>query len=449
MIINDDETKREQEMLIAFRKQAKEIISSNRRFAKKDGTLRIGLESEIAIYRENFSISEIEKTRNAIIGRVPDVTDVELGVSQIEFRTPPIDIISQLGFKELARIYENSFKSIVNSAKEEGCSILRAGTNPFLPVKNAPRTNKLKYCLVPDYYNKHRSEHVNTVIGLGNSKVDIGDAAVVSLLQSFQVNLEAKSLNDACDKMNRSFFIAPYLLALSPNARFLDSRDTGMCDIRMISWERSFDLRTQEEFDKGYTLRMGLPEEYFSNIADYFKRLERFPFIMYDPEMALGFAIGMAWLDTRVKFIGDSAVVELRLLSTQPTVEEELLLTLLYIGRLTYSQIRNELFIPMQYVRENRLSAMLYGSHGNMRFLTDEGMLMVLPYKIGIQYEIQRARHGLEHFGLINLLDENLLQIKLSNGSPSDILAKRLYRESKNISVSKLKQALQDTGMLI
>lgn len=449
MIRSNEEIEKEQKMLVAFRKQAQGIISSNGRFTKNDRSLRIGLESEVAIYHDNLAMYDLEKTRDAIIRKIPDITDVELGVSQIEFRTPPIDVLLQSGFRKLTKIYKESFNLIVRAAKEEDCFILRAGANPFLPIKNAPRTNKPKYYLVPDYYNKYRSKSVNTVIGFGNNKVDIGDAAVVSLLQSFQINLEARSLDDACDKMNRSLSIAPYLLAISPNARFLESRDTGMSDLRMISWERSFDLRTQEELEKGYTLRMGLPEKYFSNISDYFKRMERYPFIMYDPESALQFAIGMAWLDTRVKFIDNSAVVELRLLSTQPTVEEELLLTLLYIGRLANSQLKIEQLMPIRYVRENRLSAMLYGSHGRMWFLTDKGILERLPCKVGIRREVERAKQGLERLGLIEFMDDNLLQVKLNNGSPSDALAKVLYQGNENISTLNMKQALKETGMLI
>ena len=62
---------------------------------------------------------------------------------------------------------------------------------------------------------------------------------LISLFQSFQVNLEAKSMKDACDKMNRSLAIAPYILAFSGNARFLNCQDTQIQDARMISWERS------------------------------------------------------------------------------------------------------------------------------------------------------------------------------------------------------------------
>lgn len=459
------ERKQEQEMLAAFLEQALDVISSQDRFNKNDKSLRIGVESEVAIYRENFSFNDIERTRDAIIQDVPDIADVELGAAQIEFRTPPIDVSTQAGFDEHASIYRARFESLIQAARKQNCLILRVGANPFLPIKNTPRTGKPKYRLVPDYYNRYRPKEADTIIGLGKDRVDIGDAAVVSLFQSFQVNLEAKSLNDACDKMNRSFFIAPYLLAISGNARFLEfvdtrlqdmrmvawekSHDTRMSDLRMVSWEKSFDLRSRQELAEGYALRMGLPERYFVDIVDYFRRMERFPFILYQPDAALKIAVGMTWLDTRVKFIDNSAVVELRLLPTQPTIDEELLLTLLYLGRLVDSQIRNEPLLPIEYVRENRLSAMLHGLHRKMWFITKDGAIKRLPYRVGMKWEIQRVIAGLDYLGLAELLDVELLQDKLAKGSPSDELARTLYRGGRKLSQTKMAHSLQQTKMLI
>lgn len=441
------EREQEQEMLTAFREQAQGVISSQGRFVKGDNSLRIGLESEVAIYRENFVLADIGRSRDAIIQKLPGITDVELGAAQVEFRTPPIDVLAQSGFGELVRVYRDRFELLVQAVRKQNCSLLRIGANPFLPVKGTPRTDRPKYRLVPDYYNQHRSKEADTIIGLGKGRVDIGDAAVVSLFQSFQVNLEARSLSDACDKMNRSFFIAPYLLAMSANARFLEFVDTRLQDMRMVAWERSHDSRTREELTEGHALRVGLPEKYFVDIADYFGRIERFPFILYQPDAAFKIAIGMTWLDARVKFIEDSAVVELRLLPTQPTIEEELLLTLLYIGRLIDSQIRDEVLLPIECVRENRLSAMLYGMHRGMWFLSNDRLLQRLPYRTGMKREIERAKQGLRQLGLMSSLDTELLKSIVRDGSPSDRLARTVKHCEGDFQIS-MKQALQEAGML-
>jgi len=456
---------REKEMLNAFLSQSKNIIEKEEDFRKNKNNLLIGVESEVAIYKKDLAICDIEKTRDAIVEDVSDVADVEVGAAHIELRTLPIDISALSGFKRFKESYSKNFQKTLAAAKKQNCSLLRIGTNPFLPIKNTPRTKRPKYSLVPDYYNKNRPKEKNTKIGFGKNKVDVGDASIVALLQSFQVNIEAKSFNDAVDKMNRSLFINPYILGLSANARFLEfidtkiqdvrmvawekSHDTKVSDLRMISWEKSFDLRTSKELANGHALRVGLPEKYFKTIDDYFKRMEQFPFILYGPDIALQIAIGMTWLDARIKFIGQSAVVELRPLSTQPTVEEEILITLLYLGRLIYSQIKNEPLLPMKYLKENRLSAMLYGPNKKMWFFLKDGTVKKIPYKIGMKIEIERAKQGLKHFGLEELLDLDLLELKLCKGSPSDLLAKEIYSNGYESPVEKMIQCLQKTKMLV
>src|SRR3989338_7919022 len=222
-------SRQEKEMLESFNAQAKDLLASKDRFIKNGHSVKVGLESELAIHAKLTS-SELVQKRDAIIADNSDFADVELGASQIEIRTPPIDLVSVGGISSLRGIYNKNFTSVLNSARGYGVGILRIGANPFLPTIGTPRTDKPKYCLVPDFYNQHRNPHLDTIIGLGKNRIDIGDAAVVSLFQSFQVNLEAKSFDDACDKMNRSLAIAPYLLAFSGNARYLSYQDSKIQD---------------------------------------------------------------------------------------------------------------------------------------------------------------------------------------------------------------------------
>lgn len=464
----------EREMLRAFEVEAGRILASGDRFEKAEGSLRIGFESEVAVLKAGILISDIESLRDAILSRVPEFTDRELGVAQMELRTMPFDVLSSVGFGSLKSEYEGNFARLLASARRSDSSILRCGTNPFLPIKDTPRTNKPKYRLVPDFYNDNRRSGVDTVIGLGSGRVDIGDAAIVSLFQSFQVNLEARSFRDAIDKVNRSFGIAPYLLALSANSRYLgltdtgvqdlrmlswershDTRclhpvDTGMQDVRLLSWEKSFDTRTLAELGRKDCLRVGLPETYFRDMEHYLSRAGRFPFILYAPENALNIAIGMTWLDSRVKFIGDSLVVELRLLPTQPTIDQELLLTLLYIGKLFHSQSTGEAMLPLECVRENRLSAMVYGMDRSMWFVSPDGNPMRLPFREGFTLEITKIVRMLEKLGLSSFLDMDLLNSILENGSPST----RLGREVEGLGrdgglLLQLETALRNLGMIV
>lgn len=462
-------SQQEKEMLEAFDIQARDLLESRDRFLKAKDGVKVGLESELAIHGR-LSNEELVKRRDAIIAENQDFTDVELGASQIEVRTQPIDLLSSDGVSSLRDIYEKRFADVLGSARRHEVGILRIGANPFLPTIGTPRTDKPKYRSVPDFYNQFRNPHLDTIIGLGKNRVDIGDAAVVSLFQSFQVNLETSSLDDACDKMNRSLAIAPYLLAFSGNARYLSYQDTQIQDARMmswevshdtrtfcdtrfqdlriISWEKSFDIRPEKTENWFNELRIGVPGRYFRNMADYLQRAGTFPFILYAPESALAISIGMTWLDARTKFIGDSAIVELRLPSTQPTIEEEILLTLIYIGRLHYSQTSQEHILPINMVRENRLSAMLYGLKRPMWFLNGNGIPVKLSAKIGLARELKLAIAGLSQLDLISSLNKELLDSVLSAGSPSDRLAK-LLNPVGNISINDVEDALSKTNMLV
>src|SRR3989344_3196470 len=233
-------SQQERDMLESFNVQAKDLLASKDRFIKNGHRVKVGLESELAIHAM-LSNSELVQKRDAIIADNSDFTDVELGASQIEIRTQPIDLLSTNGMSSLTGIYKQRFFNVLDSARKHGVGILRIGANPFLPTIKTPRTDKPKYRLVPDFYNRNRDPYLDTMIGLGKNQINIGDAAIVSLFQSFQVNLEANSLADACDKMNRSLVIAPYLLAFSGNARYLSNKDTRIQDTRMMSWEISHD----------------------------------------------------------------------------------------------------------------------------------------------------------------------------------------------------------------
>src|SRR3989344_5687809 len=460
--------KQEKEMRETFDVQVQDLLASIDRFQKNGDSLRVGLESEIAIHARS-SDSELVQKRDAIIADNSDFTDVELGASQIEIRTPPIDLLSTNGMSSLTGIYKQRFFNVLDSARKHGVGILRIGANPFLPTIKTPRTDKPKYRLVPDFYNRNRDPYLDTMIGLGKNQINIGDAAIVSLFQSFQVNLEANSLADACDKMNRSLVIAPYLLAFSGNARYLKYQDTRIQDVRMIgwaashdtrtfcdtefqdlrilSWEKSFDVRPKRTKEWQNELRVGLPSRYFRNIDDYFQRVGSFPFILSAPDSALAISVGMTWLDTRVKFIGDSAIVELRLPSTQPTIDEEIVLMLVYIGRLHYSQMTGEMLLPMTMVQENRLSAMLYGLERPLWFLSKNGSFAKLPAKEGLMVELERAVAGLNHLELSSCLEDEILDTMLNLGSPSSRLA-TLLNPIDNLSMSNIEYALLELKML-
>ncbi len=455
----------------SFLIQAKELLKDPTRFDKPADTLKIGIESEVAILKTDGTPAD-ETLRNLIITDCPMQVGatVELGASQIEFHTIPVNILTCNGWHELKTIYEKNFSLLAAATRAHNSSILRCGANPFVPVRGTPRTNLLKYKLVPDFYNEFRDPSVNTRIGRENSFLDIGDAAIVSAFQGFQVNVEARSLTHAVSMLNRMLALGPYFTAPSGNARFLESTDTGLNDTRLIAWGKSHhrsshtldthlaDLRLIA-WEKTFTLknttmelglRVGLPPSYFPNAESYILRSGRFPFILNKPEAALPIAIGMTWLDAKLKFIGDSAVVEWRLPSTQPHIEDELTLALLMIGALTDAEANKRPLLPISYVAENRRVAMELGSTKEIWFVDNKHELNKLPYHKGITWEIARAKHGLSLLGLSRHLNKSLFRSWVTYGSHSERLAKRIGT-SPNYLYSKetLTQALRTLSMII
>lgn len=429
-----------------FKKQARSIMDNADNFVKHEENIKIGLESEISVFKDGFSVNELGQVRNEILEKAGSDYDVELGATQIEFRTPPVCLNE--GWRVLSAIYKENFEKILQITRQKNVSILRVGSNPFFPVMNTPRTNKLKYKIVPDYHNHYRQKIIETKIGINGPKIEVGDAAVVSLFQSFQVNIEAKSLDDAVDKMNRSLMIGPYILAISGNSRYLELRDTGLNDIRFPAWEISHDTRKIKQIMNNCELRVGLPNRYFADISDYFRRIQKFPFMLFDMENAFKIGIGLTWMDTRIKFIDNSAIVEFRLLPTQPKIEDEIALATFYVGRLLYSQLKNEILLPLSLVRENRFNCFNFGIKGNYWYVSEEGIVKKDNGCYVLELEMKRAKKGLKSIFLYNDSMLDRIFSRLLNGSPSDNLGS-LLREQSIVEKKEMIDALISSEMLI
>jgi hypothetical protein len=357
--IHMKEIQQNQEMAMreAFRAKAHEVVSNPDRFRKSDGVMRVGLEMEAALVRGDGS-PVTQEERDRAIAPVP-FADCELGAAQLEWRTEPIVINAPGGFIQMATQAIERDRIMQEQAKAQGLGILRAGSNPFIEIPKIVRTDKPKYRAVPDFHNAKRTR-TDTVIGRVD-QVDIGDASVVSLLNSLQCNMEAPSLEGAVELLNRSLMIGPEVVALSANARLLAFQDTGLADLRMSAWETSHDTRSQVERDQEEALRVGLPNRYVADIADYFAQIEKRPFILFDTDHALQIGIGLNWQDTRIKIIGDSAVVEFRPVSIQPSAVEDVAVMLFYLGRLAWSKNHAEPLMDMEEVKARRLAAMTDG----------------------------------------------------------------------------------------
>lgn len=421
-----DET--ESKMKIAFSDKAEEILRNEDRFRKEAVKLKIGLEVEISLLNEHFEQAS-EDDRDWVVRHNSDFADCELGAAQLEWRTGPVDLM-KVGINGLAKEYSEKEKAIRASVAKQSCHILSSGSNPLVKVPEIKRTSsKPKYQQVPDFHNNNQKPGLKTSIGI-REKVDVRDAAVISLANSIQCNLEAIDFADAIDKLNRSLMIGPMAVAIAGNARFLEGKDTGLADLRMIAWEISHDTRTAKERLEGKVTRVGLPESYYTNMRDYLRQVSDYPFILDNPDHAFEIGIGLNWRDTRIKFIDNSLVVEFRPVSVQPTTRENLAIILFYIGRLQWSILNQEPLMNMSQVLYNRNQAMNRGFSGSL--LVFEGRKVVIhTTPEALEIELSRANEGLRETEMdkdqisefLGILKERVTFRK----APSDKLAGKFY----------------------
>lgn len=366
---------------------------------------KIGLECELALLDGVVPVSS-----KRFLGH--DCVDKELGDSQLELRTDPVI---------LGRISDLEDELVDKQRSVSDPVMVRIGAIPNISVGDVVTADEEKYRLVPAFHDENRGAHVDTRIG----DLDFDCASCVGLFCSTQFNVQADSLDDAVDKLNRSLMIVPYVVALSANARVVDCQDSGFDDVRMPAWECSHDVRSSVEVELGVDSRVGLPSRYFDSIQDYFLRCASHPFILDDPAHAFEIGIGLNWNDVRIKFREDVPIVEFRAMSVQPSAIQDVAMAAFYLGRLKYSQHFEESLQDLGVVRRNRLSAMRYGLSGS---LCGEGKLRAAHDVLGT--EVRKAEQGLALLGYSNgerVHYLNILRRRLADKkSPSAVFVDRL-----------------------
>lgn len=421
-------------MQASFQDRAKETLANADRFLKNSGDMRVGLEVEYGLIGDDSGPVN-ETVRNFVVASQPEVLDAELGAAQIELRTDPINIAGDAGLDLLLAQLSQRESQMELFAHQCGAHVLSHGANPFVAISKIVRTDKVKYQMIPDYHNQHRLRP--TVIG--REPVDVGDAAVVSLFNAVQANIETSGFGDAVDKLNRSLMLSPLAVCIAANARLLDEKDTGFSDVRMIAWEISHDTRSEAERMADVPTRVGLPQDYYIDMPDYFAQVASFPFILDAPDHAFEIGIGLNWRDARIKFINESVVVEFRPVSTQSTPEQNVAAMAFYTGRLLWSQQQQELLLPMPLVRGNKMAAMTSGINAKLFAFDDNGTIQRVLARDLLPIEIERAKAGLLAAGIGNesgnnellaLLGENLAQGTLSDRLARHVLSSPLQRRT-------------------
>ena len=378
--------------------------------------VNVGVETEFPVWTEKGEPVD-EETRNELVENVENV-DMELGATQVEIGTDPI-----IGLDSIAEIEEEIRKAEIplrEAAEQKGVVLGRFGTNPTVSLDNIQRSDKEKYILVPDVYDELRNENVQEVFGR-NETIDPRNEGLPAVLTSTQLNIQADDLDDAVDKANMGYAVAPYITALSGNSRILDGKDLGFDDVRMQLWEKSFDIR--DDWDE--ELDVGKMESYIQDFQDYIERIRGQPRILNDEpyhEAALDIGQGMFWKDSRIKVmedgeLSDNVLVEMRQNSTQPSPAEDAAVHAFYIGRITYAQEEDEELPDIEKVNRNRYTAMHNGL--DEKLYNWDGDLV--EAEEAVAEELGKARKGLEYAGVDDPGYLDILEERLANSmTPSE-----------------------------
>jgi len=368
-----------------------EIVRKN--LIEEDNGIVVGFETEYNLLSDDLTPAPGEKVQRLIEKR--EGRGMELGAYQIELKTNPHNGKS---IKVICDILKENEKNLMDNCKQENLHILRMGAVPNINPQNIQVGNNERYRIVPKYHDERRGSHIKTKIG----GIDFDSAACVGLFSAVQINIQAKDIHDGIDKVNRALMIGPYVAAICGNSRIINGIDTGFNDIRLPAWEATHDLRRFSDMNKDN--RVGLPK-YYKDIDDYLTRISEQPFIFdlknEDPLKVVGVGMGLNWKDARLKFIREKnrfyPVVELRLIPTQPSVEEDVAAMFFYIGRIAYSQRKEEEFLPIGKVRLNRDQALIYGLEGMI--YSPNGDKLRTDIKKVVDEEISKAEEGLVDLG--------------------------------------------------
>jgi gamma-glutamyl:cysteine ligase YbdK (ATP-grasp superfamily) len=435
------ESEAERKMRESFDKQVNDVLENEDRYEKNYDDTKVGLEVEYPAVDENFHPVP-SSARNEVVEQF-EFTDLEVGATQVEIKTEPLKLSN---LAELENTLKNRENALLEVAESKNAQLLRSGTNPVVEMDEIEKTDKPKYETVPAFHDKHRNGIVQESFGKIES-IDPQNADIAALINSTQTNIEADNFDEAVEKANYTYMITPFLSAISTNSRFIGMKDTGYSDTRMPLWEKSHDLRSEEDLGEE-PVSAGKLDSYYTSLEDYFDRVREEPFILHEEEAAMDIGIGTFWKDSRIKFRDEpendihDVIVESRAVSTQPTIEEEIAMHGFLVGRLAYAQEEDEELMDIERVNRNRYTAMfngldekLYSTEGEHKDAAEV-----------LREELQKAEQGLEYAGIESDGYLELLYDRLDSGTPSDQMAEGFYDALENGSDRRdaLKQGLEN-----
>lgn len=403
---------REEAMRVSFIKVAGKLLEEEEFYGHDEPSYIVGFEHEYPILDRELKLSP-ENVKKQVLAAIPHST-IELAAHQVETTSSRLSDIRDSGWLSIYGDLAITEQVVVHEVQKSGSHILRIGIVPHVKISSVkPSHGYQKYIRSPNWHRDNQRPGLDTSVG-HLEKVDCSNPYVVGLCNSVQVTLDADSFPDAIDKLNRLSMISPMAVALAGNSQFLECQDTGLSDVRFLAWATSHDSRSEEEVLAGRKPRIGLPDDYYVDMRDYFSRILEWPFVLNHEDNiphAFGVGQGLFWREARLKWFHDKGRVgvEFRPISLQPTLEEDLGVMAFVIGRLIWSQRGKEKILPIEVVHANRQAAEKSGLRSVLHFRQEDGSIAASHSAGALDLEIDRATAGLTSIGCQAQCVEDLL----------------------------------------
>jgi gamma-glutamyl:cysteine ligase YbdK (ATP-grasp superfamily) len=199
---------------------------------------------------------------------------------------------------------------------------------------------------------------------------------ILSGCQSVHLNIQVPATLDAIQMLNKSIELVPYLVALGAHAALVNCQPSGFREFRTPLWKPLFTFPNIDTQHGVNTQRTGLPDRYYTGWDDYWQDVATKLFFTLDIERALESNMKNFWRIARLKPCPGSrrdVLLELRALSTQPTLEEDAAFNLLIVALLHDTDWCSRPLLPLEYVRANLALASSHGIDTNLYTLDNSG----------------------------------------------------------------------------
>jgi gamma-glutamyl:cysteine ligase YbdK (ATP-grasp superfamily) len=350
----------------------------NGRLPPHDYPMMVGGETEYIMVDEQGNPAE-EQTRNRVLG-ILEHSSPELGTSTIETHTRPVSVVGPDAMQLLDEAQRVEQETIA-VASEQGCRLVRIGSYP------GPFTD-LGITQEPDRY-QWIVDFAHTLHGPDAPRVQIGQIMLppercnaMAGCQSMHINIQVPAGEAVIRMLNKSIEVVPALVALGAHSPLLNAQPSGYHEVRSFLWEPLFTFPHIDARHGVNTRRVGLPEYYYRSWDDYWRDVSYKLFMTDDIDKAFDSNMKHFWRTVRLKPCPGKVhdcLLEIRALSTQPSVEEDVAFYLLLCGLLHDETWLLRPLLPLEYVKVNFDQASKYGLHAEQYVVDTDGVIRRYP----------------------------------------------------------------------